>query len=197
VDVFRLAVKYGLKCSYVSNGNATPEVLDYLQPYLHMYKVDLKSFRQKNYQLLGGRLETVLETIRALHTRKIWTEVVTLLVPGFNDDPSELRDIAHFLASVSADIPWHVTAFHQDYKMTGPSPTTARDLIRAAVIGREAGLRYVYAGNLPGMTGELENTYCPACRTLLIERTGFRIKKNVLKNGSCPQCTAPIAGIWA
>jgi pyruvate formate lyase activating enzyme len=197
VEVFRLAQKHRIKCSYVSNGNATPEVLDYLQPYIQLYKIDLKSFRQKNYQQLGGRLDTVLDTIRLLHARKIWVEVVTLLVPDFNDDPGEVRDIARFLASVSIDIPWHVTAFHQNYRMMDPSPTSPSALVRAAEIGRQEGLRYVYAGNLPGMTQNLENTYCPSCRTLVIERIGFSIKQNLLHNGSCPKCSTPVAGVWA
>jgi len=197
VEVFRLARTHGLKCSYVSNGNATPEVLDYLQPYLQLCKVDLKSFRQQSYQQLGGRLDIVLDTIRSLYARKIWVEVVTLVVPGFNDDPAEIRDIARFIASVSRDMPWHVTAFHPDYRMTDPSPTSPHTLLDAAKVGHEEGLQYVYTGNLPGLTANLENTYCPSCRELLIERIGFRIKRNLLVNGSCPKCATPIAGVWA
>jgi pyruvate formate lyase activating enzyme len=197
VEVFRLARPYGIKCSYVSNGNATQEVLDYLQPYLQLCKIDLKSFRQKSYQQLGGKLETVLDTIRSLHDKNVWVEVVTLVVPGFNDDREEIRDIARFITSVSPDIPWHVTAFHQDYKMVDPPATSPHSLLGAARIGREEGLRYVYAGNLPGMTADLENTYCPACHALLIERIGFRVRKNMLNNGTCPECSTAIAGVWA
>ena len=197
VEIFKLARTYKLKCSYVSNGNGTPEVLEYLRPYIDFFKIDLKSFRQKNYQKLGGKLQNVLDTIRTLSEFGMWVEVVTLVVPDFNDSDEELSEIASFLVSVSPDIPWHVTAFHQDYKMRGPAPTTARTLMRAANIGRNAGLNFVYAGNLPGMTANLENTYCPTCHGLLIERVGFRILRNTVSNGRCPTCDAPIAGVWS
>lgn len=197
VEVFRLARPYGIRCSYVSNGNATPEVLDYLRPHLQMFKVDLKAFRQKSYQQFGGRLQTVLDTIRALVKMEIWVEVVTLIIPGLNDSEEELGEIARFLASVSPDIPWHVTAFHPDYRMTEPPATPARILLRAAEIGRSSGLQFVYAGNLPRLTGRWENTYCPSCDTLLIERIGYRIQRNTLQNGMCPSCKAHIPGIWA
>ncbi len=197
VEVFRLARKYGIACSYVSNGNGTPEVIAYLKPYLQLYKIDLKSFRQKNYQQLGGRLENVLDTIRLLRTEGIWVEIVTLVIPGFNDSPEELRDIARFLVSVSPDIPWHVTAFHQDYHMTGPQNTPARTLMRAAEFGRSEGLHFVYAGNLPGQTGAYENTACPSCKELLIERRGFTVLRNQLINGRCPRCASIIPGVWS
>jgi len=196
VEIFRLARSHGLKCSYVSNGNATPEVIAFLRPHVQMYKIDLKSFRQKKYRQLGGKLETVLDTIRALHAAGIWVEIVTLVIPGFNDSDEELNDIANFLASVSPDMPWHVTAFHPDYSMTDPDPTPARTLLRAAEIGNTAGLHFVYAGNLPGKTGRLENTYCPSCHELLIERRGFTVLQNTLKNGTCPTCSTSIAGVW-
>jgi pyruvate formate lyase activating enzyme len=196
VEVFRIAKRHGIKCSYVSNGNATPEVLAYLRPTIDFYKIDLKSFRQKNYQQLGGTLQTVLDTITALHATGVWIEVVTLVVPGFNDSDEELREIASFLAGVSAEIPWHVTAFHQDYRMTEPNPTPVRSLLRAAEIGRSAGLQFVYAGNLPGLTESYENTYCPSCRQLLIERIGFHVRENRLRKGSCPACGTPIPGVW-
>jgi pyruvate formate lyase activating enzyme len=172
-------------------------VLEYLKPYIDFFKIDLKSFRQKNYQQLGGKLENVLDTIRRLNTMSIWVEVVTLVVPGFNDSSEELTDIAQFLVSVSKDIPWHVTAFHPEYKMTDPSPTPPATLRRAVEIGRSAGLRYIYAGNLPGMTGGYENTYCHSCNELLIERFGFAIRKNRLANGACPACQTTIPGVWS
>jgi pyruvate formate lyase activating enzyme len=197
VEVFKLAQKYNIKCSYVSNGNGTPEVLDYIKPYVQLYKIDLKSFRQKNYQQLGGKLENVLYTIRRLKELGIWVEVVTLVIPGFNDSDEELKDIADFLASVSPEIPWHVTAFHQDYKMTDPDNTPVETLIRAAEIGCNSGLNFVYAGNLPGMTGRCENTYCPSCDELLIERFGFVVKKNRLNGGACPNCLSSIPGVWS
>src|SRR4249920_1847867 len=176
VEVFKEARKVGLKTSYVSNGNGTPEVLEYIRPWVDLYKVDLKSFQDKNYRKLGGVLKNVLETIERLYAMKFWLEIVTLIIPGFNDSPEELRDIAQFLAGVSKDIPWHVTAFHQDYKMTGPDNTSAATLLSAVEIGKAAGLNFVYAGNLPGHVANTENTYCPSCGELLIERRGFRVR---------------------
>lgn len=196
VEIFKLAKKVGLTTSYVSNGNGTPEVLDYVQPWLDLYKVDLKGFRQKSYSQLGGALQNVLDTINSLHTRGIWVEVVTLIVPGFNDSDEELKDIAGFLVSVSPDIPWHVTGFHADYRMTDPDDTPSSTLIRAATIGYDAGLRYVYAGNRPGDTEGLENTRCPQCHETLIERWGFQVRQNRLKNGSCYKCGTHLAGRW-
>ncbi len=197
VEVFRPASESGLVCAFISNGNGTPEVLEYIRPYVRLYKVDLKSFRQKNYRELGGRLETVLDTIRMLREKQFWVEIVTLVVPGFNDSDEELTDVARFLASVSPDIPWHVTAFHKDYKMTDPEDTPAATLLRAAGIGRREGLRYVYAGNLPGRVGDLENTRCPGCGALLIERVGYRILSYRLdRAGACPGCALPIPGLW-
>ena len=196
VAVFREAKAAGLVCSYVSNGNGTPEVLDYIRPWVSLYKVDLKSFRDRHYRELGGTLERVLWTIRELHESGFWVEVVTLVVPGFNDSEEELRDVARFLASVSPDIPWHVTAFHQDYKMTAPDPTGIATLLRAAEIGASEGLRFVYAGNLPGAVGDWENTYCPGCRALLVERYGFRVRRNRIAAGGCPECRRRIPGLW-
>ncbi len=197
VEVFRIAKAAGLRCSYVSNGNGTPQVIDYIRPYIDSYKIDLKSFRQKNYSQLGGKLVNVLDTIRLLHSKGVWVEIVTLLIPGFNDSDEELREIAEFLVSVSNDIPWHVTAFHPDYQMQDVMRTPARTLVRAAEIGRETGLHFVYAGNLPGMTGDLENTYCPSCHELLIARQGFVVRKKSLRNGMCPKCARPVPGIWS
>ncbi len=196
VDVFREARAAGLVCSYVSNGNATPEALDYLRPWVSLYKVDLKGFRDRSYRDLGGTLERVLWTIGALHEQGFWLEVVTLVVPGFNDSNAELQDIARFLASISPDIPWHVTAFHKDYKMTGPDETRAGTLLRAAEIGREAGLHFVYAGNIPGAVGEWEDTRCPGCGATLVERRGFRVLRNRVEKGACPECRRGIPGVW-
>jgi pyruvate formate lyase activating enzyme len=197
VAVFKEAKAQGLLCSYVSNGNGTPEVLDYIRPWVSLYKVDLKSFRDRHYRDLGGTLERVQWTIRALHEQGFWLEIVTLVVPGFNDSNEELQDIAEFLVSVSPDIPWHVTAFHPDYKMTEPPRTDVDALLRAVAIGDRAGLRYVYAGNLPGHVRNRENTYCPACRALLVERIGFQVRQNRLKGGRCPECAHAIPGVWA
>ncbi len=197
VKVFKAATQAGFRCVYISNGNATAEALDYIRPYIVGYKIDLKSMNDKNYRKLGTTLNHVLDSVKLVYERGIWTEIVTLVVPGFNNSNEELWDAARFIASVSPDIPWHVTAFHKDYKMLEPDNTTADDLIRAAEIGLEAGLHYVYAGNLPGHTRSYENTYCPTCNELLIARVGYRILQNRLAGrGVCPKCNTPIPGIW-
>lgn len=197
VAVFRLAKAKGLKTAYVSNGNATPEVVDYLRPWLDLYKVDLKGFNDVNYRKLGGKLQTVLDTIRLLVSKGFWVEVVTLVVPKWNDSDEELRDIARYLASVSRDIPWHVTAFHPDYKMTDRGWTPVQVVTRATEIGRSEGLHYVYAGNVAGRSGSLESTFCPNCSTLLVERLGFRVLANHLAAGACPRCNTIIPGVWS
>jgi len=197
VDIFRLAVEAGIKCVYVSNGNATPEALDYLHPLLSAYKIDLKTMQDRQYRQLGGVLQNVLDTIRNAHELGLWVEEVTLVIPGFNDSSEELMDAACYVASVSRDIPWHVTAFHPDYKMTDNVSTSQRTLIRAAEIGQEAGLNYVYAGNIPGRVGEYESTYCPNCRTRVIERSSFAIRNySLTADGKCPKCGTQIPGIW-
>jgi len=197
VAIFEKAHQAGLLTGFVSNGNATPEVLEHLRPHLDLFKVDLKSFDEAHYHQLGGRLQPILASIRLIHQMGFWLEVVTLVVPGFNDSDEELRSIAEFLAGISPDIPWHVTAFHKDYKMTGPDNTPPATLVRAAAIGRSAGLRYVYAGNLPGSTGNLEDTACSACGAILVARHGYRILKDrVTPHGGCPDCHALIPGRW-
>src|SRR5687767_7113783 len=150
VAIFKEARAQGLVTGFVSNGNGTTRVLEYLRPWIDLYKVDLKSFDDRHYRQLGGRIDPILFTIRRLHALGIWLEIVTLLIPGFNDDPDELRRLTAFIASVSPDIPWHVTAFHKDYRMSDPENTTPDMLMHAAAIARDAGLRYVYAGNIPG-----------------------------------------------
>jgi pyruvate formate lyase activating enzyme len=195
--IFKEAKQAGLMCAYVSNGNNTPEVMEYLRPYLDAYKVDLKSMNDKNYRSLGGTLQNTLDGIKRARDLGLWVEVVTLVIPGFNDSNDELWDAARFLAGLSVDIPWHVTAFHKDYHMTAPDNTDSQTLIRAAEIGREAGLRYVYAGNLPGHVGEYESTHCPKCHSLLVQRSGYFIEKNRLTaEGACPKCGEKIAGLW-
>ena len=197
VAVFEQAKKAGLACAFVSNGNATPEVLDFLRPWIVAYKVDLKSFDDHHYRSLGGTLANITDSIRMVHERGIWLEVVTLVIPGFNDSEAELRQMAKFLASVSRDIPWHVTAFHKDYRMTEPDATSPETLVRAAQIGAEAGLRFVYAGNLPGRVGPWENTNCPSCGETLIERRGYMIRSyRVSREGRCPLCGSVLPGIW-
>ncbi len=198
VAIFREARAAGLKTAFVSNGNGTPQVLEYLRPWIDFYKVDLKSFDDQHYRQLGGRIGPILDTIRLLHGMGIWVEIVTLLIPGFNDSDDELRRLAEFLVSVSPDIPWHVTAFHKDYKMSDPADTRASDLMRAAEIGKSAGLRYIYAGNLPGRVGELEDTRCHNCRHTLIRRYGYFIEEyRLTPKGGCPDCGTSIPGRWA
>lgn len=197
VAVFKEAGERGFICGFVSNGNATPEALDFLQPWIRCYKVDLKSIDDRRYRLLGGTLAHVQETIRGVHARGIWLEVLTLLVPGWNDGEDELRSIARFIAGISPEIPWHVTAFHKDYRMTEPANTTVADLVRAAEIGASEGLQFIYAGNLPGRVGEWENTRCPGCRRTLIERHGFLVRDcRLTPDGKCPDCGRKIPGIW-
>ncbi len=195
VEVFREAKQAGLVCSYVSNGNGTPEVLDYIAPYVTLYKVDLKGFHDRHYRELGGTLQPVLETIQGLKQRGIWVEIVTLVVPGFNDSDEELTGIAEFLVGVDPDIPWHITAFHTDYKMDNPSTTVAH-LLRAYEIGKRAGLRYIYPGNIPGAFGDREGTHCPTCNALVIGRDGFRVTSYRLIDGKCPECASAIPGVW-
>ena len=200
VRVFQDAKAAGLLTGFVSNGNGTPQVLDFLRPWLDLYKIDLKSFDDRHYHELGGRIAPILDTIRRVHAMGLWLEIVTLLIPGFNDSDDELRRLTEFVAGVSADIPWHVTAFHTDYKMQGDGQrdTTVDDLLRAVEIGRGAGLRYIYAGNLPGMVGDAENTRCPQCRELLIRRYGYLIEDySLTSDGRCPRCSHQIPGRWA
>ncbi|MBI3666253.1 MAG: AmmeMemoRadiSam system radical SAM enzyme [Acidobacteria bacterium] len=198
VAVFKEARAAGLMTGFVSNGNATPRVLEYLRPWVDLYKVDLKSFDDRHYRQLGGRLQPILDSIRLIYEMGFWLEIVTLVVPGFNDSDEELGQMAEFLAGISPDIPWHVTAFHKDYKMTDPDDTPIETLVRAAGIGRRAGLRYVYAGNISGMVGNLENTCCASCGELLVARYGYRIRQyRITPEGACPTCRAPVPGRWA
>ncbi|MBM3813420.1 MAG: AmmeMemoRadiSam system radical SAM enzyme [Acidimicrobiia bacterium] len=198
IEVFQHARREGLLTGFVSNGNATPEVLAFIKPSVDLYKVDLKSFDEAHYRSLGGRLAPILDSIARIHEMGFWLEVVTLVVPGFNDSESELRSIACFLAGISPNIPWHVTAFHKDYKMTHPDNTPTATLTRAAQWGMEEGLHYVYAGNLPGRTGEWENTRCHGCHSILVRRTGFRVLENrIPASGHCPDCGVTIPGIWS
>jgi len=198
VAVFKEAKQAGLLTGFVSNGNGTPRVLEYLRPWVDLYKVDLKSFDDRHYRQLGGRIQPILDTIRRLYSMGMWLEIVTLLIPGFNDSDDELRRLTEFVASVSPDIPWHVTAFHQDYKMTSPDDTQPEDLLRAAVIGRAAGLRYVYAGNQPGEVGDLEDTHCHQCGETLIQRYGYFIEQyRLTPDGNCPKCHSAVPGRWS
>jgi pyruvate formate lyase activating enzyme len=197
VAIFKEARGHGLSTAFVSNGNGTRRALEFLRPHIDAYKVDLKSFDDRRYRDLGGRLQPILDTVRWLHDASVWVEIVTLLIAGFNDSDDELRGLTEFIASVSPDIPWHVTAFHKDYRMTDPADTTPEMLQRAAGIAREAGLRYVYAGNQPGRVGELEHTRCAGCGERLISRYGYLIQEyRLTANGACPRCDSRIPGLW-
>jgi pyruvate formate lyase activating enzyme len=198
VAIFKEAKAAGLTTGYVSNGNGTPEVLEYLRPWVDLYKVDLKSFDDRHYRQLGGRIEPILDTIRRLHAMGFWVEIVTLLIPGFNSGRDEIERLTSFIASVSPDIPWHVTAFHGDYKMTDPQNTTPEMLMEAASIGRANGLRHVYAGNLPGHVGDLEDTHCAHCGDTLISRSGYLIRQyRITPHGACPSCGSAVPGRWS
>ena len=197
VAVFKEAKAAGLTTGFVSNGNGTPQVLEYLRPWIDLYKVDLKSFDDKHYRQLGGRIQPILDTIRMLHRLGFWVEIVTLLIPGFNDSEDELKRLTEFVAGVSPEMPWHVTAFHKDYKMTDPANTTPEMLLAAADIGRRNGLRFVYAGNLPGQVGDLEDTRCSSCHEALVERYGYLIRGyHITADWRCPSCGTPVPGRW-
>jgi pyruvate formate lyase activating enzyme len=197
VEVFERARARGFLTGFVSNGNATPEALDFIRPVTDCYKIDLKTMDDRRYRRLGGVLAHVLDAIGLVHERGIWLEVLTLIVPGFSDDPAELRAAARYIAGIGRSIPWHVTAFHEDYRFRGMGNTTAETLVRACEIGAEEGLQFVYAGNLPGRVGRWEHTWCPGCGGLLIERFGYRIRRNrVAADGRCLDCGTTIPGIF-
>ncbi|HKI85050.1 MAG TPA: AmmeMemoRadiSam system radical SAM enzyme [Candidatus Krumholzibacteria bacterium] len=199
--VFDEAKEEGMLTGFVSNGNATPQVLDYLRPRLDLYKVDLKSFRDANYRELGGTLKAVLNTLENLKARGFWVEVVTLLVPQFNDSENEIREMARFLAELDRDLPWHLTAFHPDYRMNDRASTSLELLDRAYQLARTEGLRYVYLGNLGSTRDDRESTFCPSCGSTLISRRGFSVLKNSLgtaggNESSCSGCGQAIPGVW-
>lgn len=198
VEVFKVARRKNLLTSYVSNGNATKEVLEFIRPWVDLYKVDLKCFSDITYRRhIGGTLAPVLESIERLMGMGFWVEIVTLVVPGMNDNERELAGIAKFLASISKDIPWHVTAFHPDYKRKDRPETSAKTLNLGWELGKAAGLRYVYSGNLPGQVGSTEDTNCPSCGKTLIKRVGFRVMETHLgPEGICPHCSTSIPGVW-
>lgn len=195
--VFEAAKKAGFLTGFVSNGNGTPEVLDALRPVTDLFNVDLKCFSDRSYRKLGGVLKNVLDTLQNLKRRGFWVEVITLLVPGFNDSDEEIRELTRYLARLDPLMPWHVTAFHADYRMTDTPSTSWESLRRAAEIGVESGIRYVYAGNRPGEVGEWENTRCHSCGETLVRRVHFRILENRMEEpGVCPRCGARIPGVW-
>jgi len=195
LDTARLASAGGIRNVFVTNGYMTRECLEEIHPDLHAANVDLKAFTDRFYkEQCGARLDPVLRTLETMHAQGVWVEVTTLLIPGLNDDPAELRDLAGFIAGLDPGIPWHISRFHPTYRLTNVPSTPPSSIHRAREIGREAGLQYVYTGNLPGDEGE--NTACHACGEPLIERRGFSVGRNRIRKGSCPACGAAVPGVW-
>ncbi len=184
----------GIKNIFVSNGYMTPEALEEISPYLDGINIDLKSFTEKFYkEICGGRLEPVLDNIKLAKRLEIWVEVTTLIIPTLNDSQDELRQIAEFLRDVDSNIPWHISQFYPTYQIINLPRTPVETLHMAREIGIETGLHYVYEGNVPGRGNE--NTYCHQCGELLIERWGYSIVKNTIKDGHCPSCQGFVAGV--
>ena len=195
LDTARLASSRGLKNVFVTNGYMTAAALETIGDDLHAANVDLKAFSDEFYKkTCGARLEPVKETIARMRARGIWVEATTLLIPGYNDDEAELRSMAEWLVGVDPDLPWHLSRFRPTYRLTDAPATPVETIRRAGQIGREAGLRYVYAGNVWGDDGE--KTRCHDCGRLLIDRLGFSVRENRLQDGACPDCGAPAAGVW-
>jgi pyruvate formate lyase activating enzyme len=193
-DTAKLARGAGLANVFVTNGYMTAEALRLIQPYLDAANVDLKAFQDETYKkVCGARLGPVLDSIRLMRELGIWIEVTTLVVPGMNDGDEELAAIARFIASVSPEIPWHISRFHPDYKYTQTPATPIETLRKAAALAREAGLKFIYIGNVGG---ESEATVCPRCGKILIRRSGFSVEENRIKAGQCPSCGSPIAGVF-
>lgn len=191
-DTARLAREAGLLNTFVTNGYMTAEALETVRPFLDAANVDLKAFRDETYRTVcGARLEPVLETIRLMRRLGVWVEVTTLVVPGLNDGPAELGDMARFIAGVGPDIPWHISRFHPDFEYAGTPPTPLAALRAAAEAGRRAGLRHIYVGNVPG---EPEDTACASCGQVLIRRRGFDVLENALRGSRCPRCGTELAG---
>ncbi len=194
-DTAVLAREKGIRNVYVSNGFMTDASATAMAEVLDGDNIDLKSFSDDFYRkVCKAKLQPVLDTIVRMKQMGVWVEVTTLIIPGLNDSDSELKEIANFIKGVGPEIPWHVTAFYPTFKMLDRSPTSITTLRRARQIGLEAGLRYVYTGNIPGDPGE--NTYCYDCNELLIERVGFTVRQNNLKDGCCHKCGAQIDGVW-
>jgi len=193
-DTMRLAKDKGLSNIFVTNGYMTAEALETLRGLLDAANVDLKSFNEETYRrVCGGHLQPVLDSIALMRKLGVWVEATTLVVPGLNDGEEELGRIARFLAGVDPDIPWHVSRFHPDYQYADTPATPAATLDRALKIGRQAGLRYIYTGNIMGGS---EDTLCPNCGKTLIRRRGFSVTDIALESGSCPSCRTPVAGVF-
>jgi pyruvate formate lyase activating enzyme len=201
-DIARLAHGAGIASVYVTNGYMTSEMLELFQglgnrhePWLDAANVDLKAFRDETYKrVCGARLQPVLDSLKRMKELGIWVEVTTLVVPDLNDSEEELGEIARFIAGeLGVEVPWHVSRFHPDYKMFDRGPTPVGTLQRAYDMGREAGLRYVYVGNMPG--ARLEDTVCPGCGQTVLERWSFQVRRRHLRDGKCGHCGRPIDGV--
>jgi len=195
-DTGKLARAKGIRNCFVSNGYMTPEAVETAKDFLDAINVDLKAFRDETYRkVMKARLQPVLTCLKALVAAGTWVEVTTLVVPGMNDSEGELGDIAGFIAGeLGPDVPWHVSRFHADYEWDGETSTPLATLAKAVEIGRSAGLKFVYSGNVPGDANE--STLCPSCGTMLIQRTGYSIRENRIADGRCPGCGEAVAGIW-
>ena len=193
-DIAQLAHKAGIKNIYVTNGYMTLEMLEMMHPNLDAANVDLKAFQDQTYKkYVGSGLQPVLDSLKKMKELGIWVEVTTLVTPGINDDYEELREIAHFIATeIGTGTPWHLSRFFPHYKMSNIPPTSVTTLTKAAEIGKEEGLEYVYLGNVGGES----NTYCPHCGSLLIRRRGYWIRKMNIEFGKCGQCKTGITGVW-
>jgi pyruvate formate lyase activating enzyme len=193
-DTAQLAREAGLANIYVTNGYMTEAMMETAHPYIDAANVDLKAFRDATYRrYVGARLEPVLDSLRLMKEHGIWLEVTTLIIPELNDDEAELRDAANFIAEeLGAETPWHLSRFHPTYQMLHVPPTPETTLRQAQIIGKDAGLRYVYVGNIPGES----NTNCHACGELLIQRVGYQIVRNYVESGElCPNCGTEVAGV--
>lgn len=195
LDTARLASAEGIRNVFVTNGYMTREARELLAPWVHGVNIDLKSFREDFYErVCGVRLAPVLETIEGFFRAGVWLELTTLVIPGLNDSDEEMEELARFILDLSPDIPWHVSAFHPTHKMLDRPPTPPTTLQRARCIGMQVGLRHVYTGNVELDGGG--DTHCPACKDLLIARRGSRIERFRVRDGGCPSCGHPVAGVW-
>jgi len=191
----QLAHERGIKNVFVSNGYTSPEATKKIAPFLDGNNIDLKAFTDKFYrEVCGAKLAPVLETIELMKEHGVWVEVTTLVIPGWNDTDSELKEIARFIKGIDPEMPWHVTRFHPTFKMTDRGATPSSTLQRARQIGIAEGLKYVFVGNIPGEDGE--NTICPQCGEKVVERMGFSIMSQNLANGKCGNCGHSIAGVF-
>ncbi|MDH3391526.1 MAG: AmmeMemoRadiSam system radical SAM enzyme [Desulfobulbaceae bacterium] len=191
----QIAHERGIKNVFVSNGYTGPEATKKIAPFLDGNNIDLKAFTDKFYrEVCGAKLAPVLETIELMKELGVWVEVTTLVIPGWNDTDSELKEIARFIKGIDPEMPWHVTRFHPTFKMTDRVATPSSTLQRARQIGIAEGLKYVFVGNIPGEDGE--NTICPQCGEKVVERMGFSIMSQNLANGKCGNCGHSIAGVF-